>query len=61
MIALAEASGSETIAEGVENDAELHVLATLGCDFIQGYLLSRPLKEPDLLQFLNEKRVHSVG
>lgn len=32
-----------TVAEGVENDAQLALLRNYGCDEIQGYLFSRPL------------------
>jgi EAL domain-containing protein (putative c-di-GMP-specific phosphodiesterase class I) len=31
------------VGEGVETAAELHVLQKLGCDEIQGYLVSRPV------------------
>lgn len=33
----------KVIAEGVENDAQLHYLNTIHCDDVQGYLLSKPL------------------
>ncbi len=41
--AMSHAFGLEVIAEGVETDAQLHVLAELGCDAAQGYLFSRPV------------------
>jgi EAL domain-containing protein (putative c-di-GMP-specific phosphodiesterase class I) len=34
--------GIETIAEGVESQATLELLRTLGVDYAQGYLLGRP-------------------
>jgi diguanylate cyclase len=34
--------GIETIAEGVETEATLDLLRTLGVDFAQGYLIGRP-------------------
>jgi PAS domain S-box-containing protein len=34
--------GIETIAEGVETEATLELLRTLGVDFAQGYLIGRP-------------------
>jgi diguanylate cyclase (GGDEF)-like protein len=42
-IALAHAFGLSVIAEGVESDAQRRLLADLGCDEIQGYLVSRPV------------------
>ena len=41
-IALAHALGLRSIAEGVETIQQLTLLRELGCDFAQGYLISRP-------------------
>ncbi|MDA8017451.1 MAG: EAL domain-containing protein [Thermoanaerobaculia bacterium] len=40
---LARSLGIRVIAEGVETSAQLDRLRTLDCDFVQGYLISRPL------------------
>ncbi|MDU0355503.1 EAL domain-containing protein [Paraglaciecola aquimarina] len=40
------------IAEGVEELSQLSLLKSMGCDEIQGYYFSRPLPEPDFIQFL---------
>lgn len=40
---LADALGMETLAEGVEDIAQFHVLEREGCRHIQGYLFSRPV------------------
>jgi EAL domain-containing protein (putative c-di-GMP-specific phosphodiesterase class I) len=42
-IALAHTLGLETIAEGVENAAQLECLREMGCDLAQGNHFSRPL------------------
>jgi len=40
-IALGHNLGLEVVAEGVEDEEALRMLATYGCDFIQGHLVSR--------------------
>ena len=39
--------GIKTIAEGVEDKAQSDILKKLGCDEIQGYYYSRPIKDLD--------------
>jgi EAL domain-containing protein (putative c-di-GMP-specific phosphodiesterase class I) len=41
-----------TIAEGVENQAQLYFLKKQGCDIIQGYLISPPVPATDFQRFL---------
>ena len=43
-IALAHALGLKVVAEGVEEEIQAAKLSKLGCDEIQGYLYSKPLK-----------------
>lgn len=50
---LAKLYGLRVIAEGVENEAQLAYLKENGCDWAQGYYLSRPLSWEDLLVLLN--------
>lgn len=42
------------VAEGVEDLATLEYLKNLGCDRIQGYLLSKPIPELDFLTILEQ-------
>ena len=41
-----------TVAEGVETAGQALVLASLGCDKVQGYFYARPLPGPDFAQWL---------
>jgi diguanylate cyclase (GGDEF)-like protein len=53
IVSLAHTLGLKVIAEGVEDDAQLRLLRDLGCDQIQGYLVSRPVSAdriPELLR-----------
>lgn len=52
-IELGHKLGLRVIAEGVENQASLALLKQFGCDYIQGYHISRPLKADQLIQWYN--------
>lgn len=43
ILQLSHALGMTVVAEGIETQAQLEVLRSLGCDYGQGYLFSRPL------------------
>ncbi|HUQ50707.1 MAG TPA: GGDEF domain-containing protein, partial [Gammaproteobacteria bacterium] len=47
-IRLAASFGMKTVAEGVETQEQLELLRDLGCDAVQGYLVSRPASAADL-------------
>jgi EAL domain-containing protein (putative c-di-GMP-specific phosphodiesterase class I) len=47
-IELGHAMGLRIVAEGIEDDATLAVLAQLGCDIAQGYCISRPMPPGEL-------------
>lgn len=51
-IALAHSVGLSAVAEGVETADQLALLRQMGCDFAQGYLLSRPLPLAELQTWL---------
>lgn len=55
-IDLAHALEMEVVAEGVETPASLALLTVMGCDMVQGFLISRPLTLEALLRYLREER-----
>ncbi len=57
IIWMASALGLQVVAEGVETPEQLQVLRKIGCDELQGYLLSQPLTAGGLGQALRESRL----
>lgn len=47
--------GITTVAEGVESEAELHLLKSLGCKQAQGFLLARPMPGRELLAWIERE------
>jgi diguanylate cyclase (GGDEF)-like protein len=54
IILMAHKLGIELIAEGIETKEQDGIISGLGCDFIQGYFISRPIILPELLTFVDE-------
>lgn len=52
MITLAHGLGKRILAEGVEDANQLQLLRHLACDAVQGYLISKPVPEPQALALL---------
>lgn len=48
IIAMADALGMRTVAEGIETAAQATTVASLGCDVGQGYFFSRPLPAAEI-------------
>lgn len=53
-IDLAHALDMEVTAEGVETPSALALLSVMGCDMVQGYLISRPIGFDAFRKFLDE-------
>lgn len=53
-IALAHSLNLKTVAEGVDSQEQLEFLKALSCDYIQGYLYSKPLTVDDFEQCIEE-------
>ncbi len=59
-IDLAHALDMEVTAEGVETQAAMALLSVMGCDMIQGYLISRPVSIDAFRRFLQEYRARPL-
>lgn len=59
-IQAAKELGLDLIAEGVERPAQNDILTSLGCDVIQGYMISKSLKLDDCIEFLHEKKASKI-
>lgn len=46
--------GVEVVAEGIENELEMDLLAAEGCHIGQGYFISKPLNEAALVKFIEK-------
>ncbi|WP_223425139.1 putative bifunctional diguanylate cyclase/phosphodiesterase [Alcanivorax limicola] len=56
IIDMAHSLNLRVVAEGVETDSHLRILRSMGCDSIQGYLISKPVPEAELLQLLRAQQ-----
>ena len=53
--------GYQIICEGVETDQQIEILKQIGCDEIQGYWYSKPLKEEDYNKLLQTENISKGG
>jgi EAL domain-containing protein (putative c-di-GMP-specific phosphodiesterase class I)/GGDEF domain-containing protein len=62
ILKIARASRAQVIAEGIELQEELVVLASMGIDLVQGYLLGRPMELPpqDIDEVLPQSEVQTA-
>jgi diguanylate cyclase (GGDEF)-like protein len=55
IVSMAHALGMEVVAEGVENEEQLAILRTLGCNEVQGYLVARPMPAEAMVSLLGRR------
>lgn len=60
-IDLAHALEMEVTAEGVETPAALALLSVMGCDMVQGFLISRPVGLDAFIRFVDEEGHKAVS
>lgn len=51
-ISMSHELGLSVVAEGVETAQQLKLLSNMGCDLVQGYYFSKPLKAEDCMGFI---------
>lgn len=56
IISMAHALDLRVVAEGVETNAQLEIMSQLGCDEVQGYLISHPQSADKITAFLVNQR-----
>jgi diguanylate cyclase (GGDEF)-like protein len=61
IVELGHSLGLSVVAEGVEEDVARDQLSAMGCDVIQGYLISRPLSEGRLEAWLQARTTKTAG
>jgi diguanylate cyclase (GGDEF)-like protein/PAS domain S-box-containing protein len=63
ILAMAKTLKLESVAEGVETQAQLDYLQAKGCDEIQGYWIAKPMSSEQVISFLREesKRLGTPG
>lgn len=52
VVQMAKWLNTATIAEGVETIEQADFLKSIGCNYIQGYLYSKPMRQEDLMMIL---------
>ena len=52
IIRMAKWLNTQTIAEGVETITQADYMKSMGCNYIQGYLYSKPIKEDEFIKLL---------
>ena len=56
-VLLAHKLGMKVVAEGVETEAQLKYLLSIGCEKIQGYLISKPLPADQIEHFIRNNHI----
>jgi EAL domain-containing protein (putative c-di-GMP-specific phosphodiesterase class I) len=60
VIEIAHTLGAQVVAEGVETAQQLAILRMSRCDFVQGYLLCKPLPADSFLTWVKQHSTDEV-
>ncbi|MCB2014628.1 MAG: EAL domain-containing protein [Sphingobium sp.] len=61
IVGMARALGHNVIAEGIETAEQLHFLARIGCDQLQGFMLGKPMPAAEVDSWSIDEIVDPVG
>jgi len=61
IIFMSHSLGMTTVAEGVETQEHVAILEEMGCDTLQGYFYSKPVKKENFLEFLHHYKKESTS
>ncbi|MBB3167640.1 putative bifunctional diguanylate cyclase/phosphodiesterase [Simiduia aestuariiviva] len=53
VLQLAHSLGLKVVAEGVEHASQRNLLIDMGCDYIQGYLIAKPMAPEELIKWIS--------
>jgi EAL domain-containing protein (putative c-di-GMP-specific phosphodiesterase class I) len=59
VVGLAQACGMRSLAEGVETPAQLALATELGCTFVQGFHIARPMPAEDIEAWILARRARA--
>lgn len=60
-IKLAHTLGVEVVAEGVESVEIYELLMQMGCDYVQGYYISRPIEQGQIVTWCDQQQARIVS
>lgn len=60
IVAMAHKLGIKVVAEGVETEAQRDILASVGCEYLQGYLYAKPMPEDEFLAYVSHRAAPRV-
>lgn len=61
IIDMAHSLDRRVVAEGVETKEVMDLLESIGCDQVQGYYISRPIRLPELTELVSPTRIKETG
>lgn len=61
IIAMAKSLGMSVVAEGIEREEQIQCFEELGCDYLQGFLFSRPVKPTSIPALVSKQHSYLLG
>ncbi len=61
IIAMAKALNMKTVAEGIDDAAQVAQLRAMGCDAVQGYVFAKPMPEEEFTRYIEAWQTEGQG